>query len=148
MANMVEGTTAKIFTSTERTKLSGIAINANNYTHPSTHPPSIIAQDASNRFVTDTEKSTWNGKARAPVVISASLTAAGWSSQQQAISDAAIYSATSPGDLKISQSATDAEWTAWMAARPRIVAQAIGSITVRVTGVVPSINIPVVIEVR
>lgn len=32
------------------------------YTHPATHPPSIIAQDVSNRFVSDTEKSTWNGK--------------------------------------------------------------------------------------
>lgn len=32
------------------------------YTHPTNHSPSIIAQDSSNRFVTDTEKSTWNGK--------------------------------------------------------------------------------------
>lgn len=30
------------------------------YTHPATHPPSIIAQDANNRFVTDAEKETWN----------------------------------------------------------------------------------------
>lgn len=30
--------------------------------HPANHPPSIIAQDASNRFVTDTEKATWNAK--------------------------------------------------------------------------------------
>lgn len=51
------------YTTTEKTKLAGIATGANNYTHPTTHPPSIIAQDASNRFVTDTEKSTWNGKA-------------------------------------------------------------------------------------
>jgi hypothetical protein len=33
------------------------------YTHPANHAPSIITQDASNRFVTDTEKSTWNDKA-------------------------------------------------------------------------------------
>ena len=32
------------------------------YTHPTNHPPSIISQDASNRFVTDTEKDTWNNK--------------------------------------------------------------------------------------
>ena len=32
------------------------------YTHPTNHPPSIITQDASNRFVTDAEKTTWNGK--------------------------------------------------------------------------------------
>lgn len=30
------------------------------YTHPATHPPSIIVQDANNRFVTDAEKETWN----------------------------------------------------------------------------------------
>jgi hypothetical protein len=36
--------------------------DANNYTHPATHSASIITQDISNRFVTDTEKSTWNGK--------------------------------------------------------------------------------------
>lgn len=35
------------------------------YTHPATHPASIITQDASNRFVTDTEKSTWNAKQEA-----------------------------------------------------------------------------------
>lgn len=41
----------------------GVATGANNYTHPVTHPPSIIAQDANNRFVTDTEKLDWNAKA-------------------------------------------------------------------------------------
>ena len=35
----------------------------NSYVHPSTHPASIIVQDATHRFVTDTEKRTWNGKA-------------------------------------------------------------------------------------
>ena len=49
------------FTTTEKTKLSGIATNANNYTHPATHPPSIIAQDASNRFMTDAEKTKLSG---------------------------------------------------------------------------------------
>jgi hypothetical protein len=34
MDNMVEGTTNKVFTSTEKTKLAGIDENANNYTHP------------------------------------------------------------------------------------------------------------------
>ncbi len=47
---------------TEISKLSGIESGANNYTHPSSHSPGIITQDASNRFVSDTEKSTWNGK--------------------------------------------------------------------------------------
>lgn len=47
----------------DKTKLDGVAAGANNYVHPANHPPAIITQDASNRFVTDTEKSTWNGKA-------------------------------------------------------------------------------------
>ncbi|MEK4042004.1 hypothetical protein MHH49_31055 [Paenibacillus sp. FSL F4-0122] len=51
------------YTAAEKTKLAGIATGATNYTHPATHPPSIIAQDASNRFVTDAEKVAWNGKA-------------------------------------------------------------------------------------
>lgn len=36
--------------------------SANNYVHPENHSPSIITQDTDNRFVTDTEKSTWNAK--------------------------------------------------------------------------------------
>jgi len=32
------------------------------YTHPSTHPASMITEDSSRRFVTDTEKGTWNAK--------------------------------------------------------------------------------------
>jgi len=45
-------------------------IHADNYTdtvysHPANHPPSIITQDSSNRFVTDAEKSTWSGKSDA-----------------------------------------------------------------------------------
>lgn len=49
-------------TSTYAAKLDGIAAGANNYSHPASHPPSIITQDASNRFVTDAEKSAWNAK--------------------------------------------------------------------------------------
>lgn len=37
-----ETTSKKIMTSAERTKLSGIATGANNYSHPSTHPASMI----------------------------------------------------------------------------------------------------------
>ncbi|MER2126281.1 hypothetical protein [Solibacillus sp.] len=50
------------YTSTEKTKLSGIATGANNYTHPSNHPPSMITQDANNRFVTDAQIAAWNAK--------------------------------------------------------------------------------------
>lgn len=64
--NIGDGTTYKQYSNTDKTKLAGIEASANNYTHPGNHAPSIITQDASNRFVTDTEKSTWNGKSTAP----------------------------------------------------------------------------------
>lgn len=51
------------FTTEEKNKLAGIEEGATNYQHPATHAPSIIAQDASNRFVTDAQKTAWNGKA-------------------------------------------------------------------------------------
>ena len=47
------------------------------YTHPSSHPASMITQDASHRFVTDTEKGTWNGKAAGSHTHPASQVAAG-----------------------------------------------------------------------
>jgi len=43
--------------------------SAEAYTHPSTHPPSIIAQDANNRFVTDLEKYKWNNYISTPTTI-------------------------------------------------------------------------------
>jgi len=57
-----DGTTYKQYSQTEKTKLAGIEASANNYTHPANHAPSIITQDASNRFVTDIEKGIWGGK--------------------------------------------------------------------------------------
>jgi len=51
-----------IITPTERTKLNGIESSANNYIHPTSHAPSIISEDPNHRFVTDTEKNTWNAK--------------------------------------------------------------------------------------
>ena len=50
------------YTTNEKNKLSNIEVGANNYIHPLNHLPSIITQDENNRFVTDVEKSTWNGK--------------------------------------------------------------------------------------
>jgi hypothetical protein len=51
-----------LMSAADKAKLDGVAASATTYTHPSTHPASIIAQDASSRFVTDTEKATWNAK--------------------------------------------------------------------------------------
>jgi hypothetical protein len=58
---ILDGDTAS-YTTEEETKLADIDENANNYSHPVNHPPAIITQDLNNRFVSDSEKSTWNGK--------------------------------------------------------------------------------------
>lgn len=58
-----KGLSTEDFTSAEKQKLAGVAAGANNYTHPTSHPASIIAQDNTHRFVTDAEKTAWNGKA-------------------------------------------------------------------------------------
>jgi hypothetical protein len=70
-------------TGTYATKLNGIADSANNYSHPANHPPSIITQDASNRFVTDTEKATWNGKQAAGTYATGTGTASGTNTGDQ-----------------------------------------------------------------
>ena len=51
-----------LMSSTDKVKLDGIETGANKYIHPSTHAASIITQDSTHRFVTDTEKSAWNNK--------------------------------------------------------------------------------------
>ena len=38
----------------DKSKLDGIAAGANNYTHPASHPATIITQSATHRFVSDT----------------------------------------------------------------------------------------------
>jgi hypothetical protein len=60
-------TVAGFISAADKSKLDGIAVGANNFTyaHPANHPASIIAQDASNRFVTDAEKASWNAKQNA-----------------------------------------------------------------------------------
>lgn len=50
------------YTTAEKNKLSGIEAGANNYVHPSTHSADMITETSSKRFVSDSEKSTWNGK--------------------------------------------------------------------------------------
>lgn len=61
-ANIATTAASGLMSAADKSKLDGVAANANNYVHPSTHPPSIIAQDTNNRFVTDAEKSTWGAK--------------------------------------------------------------------------------------
>ncbi|MCR8658970.1 pyocin knob domain-containing protein [Paenibacillus endoradicis] len=60
---VVTTSVAGLMAAADKSKLDGIATGANNYIHPATHSPSIISQDANNRFVTDAERIVWNNKA-------------------------------------------------------------------------------------
>lgn len=51
-----------LMSASDKTKLNGVAENANNYTHPISHPASMISEDASHRFVTDSQiAGFWSG---------------------------------------------------------------------------------------
>ena len=62
-----KGLSTNDYTTAEKNKLSGIAAGANAYTHPSSHPATMITEDPIHRFATDTEKANWNGKASTAV---------------------------------------------------------------------------------
>ena len=78
------------------------------------------------------------------VGVTATLTAAGWNAnaKTQTVSVAGVTAGTN-GSLRIAQYATDEQFAAWGAAQPRVTAQADGSITVKLAGTVPTIDIPV-----
>jgi hypothetical protein len=46
----------------EATIVAIAALVPSGYTHPSTHPATMIVPDESNRFVSDTEKNYWSAK--------------------------------------------------------------------------------------
>ncbi|SEO63785.1 right-handed parallel beta-helix repeat-containing protein [Paenibacillus sp. OV219] len=56
-----------LMNASDKAKLDGVATGANNYTHPATHPATMITEDTTHRFVTDTEKATWNAAASGPI---------------------------------------------------------------------------------
>ena len=55
-----KGLSENDYTNSDKDKLAGIEEEANKYVHPYTHTADIITQDTTHRFVTDTEKETWN----------------------------------------------------------------------------------------
>ena len=74
----------------------------------------------------------------------ATLLSAGWvaDTKTQTVSVDGV-TASSNGSLRIAQSATDEQFAAWGAAKPRVTAQAAGALTVKAAGTVPTIDIPV-----
>ncbi len=56
VTNLQDGLMAK----EDKSKLDGVEPGANKYTHPASHPATIITESTSKRFVSDTEKASWN----------------------------------------------------------------------------------------
>ena len=54
----------------DKNKLDGVEAGANKYTHPDNHPATMITEDETHRFATDTEKAAWNAKASTDVATS------------------------------------------------------------------------------
>ena len=54
---------AGLMSAADKSKLDGVAANANNYSHPASHPATMITEDATHRFTSDAEKAVWNAKA-------------------------------------------------------------------------------------
>ncbi len=52
-----------LMSAADKAKLNSVEANANNYSHPASHPATMITEDINHRFVTDGEKSGWNAKA-------------------------------------------------------------------------------------
>lgn len=102
--------------------------------------------------LTDTLKSNYDAaynysiSAHTPKTVPATLFASNWTGASApytytlAVTD---VTASSNGAMRIAQSATDKQFTAWGAAQPRVTAQAAGTLTVKATGTVPTIDIPV-----
>lgn len=59
-----KGLSTEDFTTALLNKLNGIASGANAYVHPSSHLATMIVEDATHRFATDTEKSSWNSRTK------------------------------------------------------------------------------------
>ena len=126
-----KGLSTEDYTTAEKSKLAGIATGANNYVHPSAHPASIITQDASHRFVTDTEKSTWNGKASTAVATASAngLMAAADKKKLDGVAAGAnnyVHPAAHPASMIAEDTShrfiTDAEREAWNSKATGVVA--------------------------
>lgn len=57
-----KGLSSNDYSTNEKNKLGGVEAEANKYTHPSSHPASMISENESRRFVTDVEKQDWADK--------------------------------------------------------------------------------------
>lgn len=92
-------------------------------------------------------QTTANGKANPAITTAVTLSASSWANGAYTLSNSNIL-ANSPGSLRIAQAASADQFAAWGALMPQVTGQAAGSITITARGEVPTMNIPVELEVR
>lgn len=138
-------------TDAEKNVIVGIQKNGTNLSVDSNRKVNItvptktsdLINDSS--FVTQTTLNTAIATTK-PKTVPATLFASNWTGASApytytlAVTDVTV---SSNGVLRIAQSATDEQFTAWGAAQPRVTAQAAGTLTVKATGTVPTTDIPV-----
>ena len=138
-------------TDAEKNVIVGIQKNGTNLSVDSNRKVNItvptktsdLTNDSS--FVTQTTLNTAIATTKSKTV-PATLFASNWTGASApytytlAVTDVTV---SSNGVLRIAQSATDEQFTAWGAVQPRVTAQAAGTLTVKATGTVPTIDIPV-----
>ena len=134
---------AKYYKDLAQAASGGGVLSVNGKTPNDSGTVTLVAGDI-NTSSGDSVETVLNNKAGKSTGVSVTLSTSGWDSdaKTQTVSVAGV-TATANGSLRIAQSATDDQFTAWGAAQPRVTAQANGSITVKLVGTVPEIDIPV-----
>ena len=124
------------------TKINGYIIKDANAPHPSN---AGSAGQVLKKTETGTEWADESGGSSSTTQTITFLTS-GWAQSGNGYSQTVNVTgvtASSNGSLRIAQSATDEQFAAWGAAKPRVTAQAAGTLTVKAAGTVPTIDIPV-----
>ena len=134
---------AKYYKDLAQAASGGGVLSVNGKTPNDSGTVTLVAGDI-NTSSGDSVETALNNKAGKSTGVSVILSASSWNAdaKTQTVSVAGV-TATANGSLRIAQSATDEQFTAWGAAQPRVTAQADGSITVKLAGTVPTIDIPV-----
>ena len=153
--SVVTTTSNGLMIASDKSKLDGIATGANNYVHPTSHPASIIVEDSTHRFVTDTEKNVWNSKSdfsgeykdltNKPTVSATTLLASSWESTAKTYSFESTYpNASYDIEVALDSTATSEQAEAFNGAQ--IVGSATSNI-IKAYGDVPTVDIPIILKV-
>lgn len=140
-----KGLSTNDYTTEEKTKLAGIAENANNYVHPATHSAQMIDETDARKFVTPAEKAAWNGKADPSDLITVTLPVASWvkDSTREMWTQAVTHSSI-VNDVRIGISVDDDTQLALMDAGVTLrIDNNNGTATAKAFGAIPESNITV-----